>query len=213
MLLRVLPSINHYILADLGIYGITIIGQIKAGSTFIEHWKLTSLCIFHYRNYICQNSSAIIKKLKGSNLWCFWLHWRKEWCCQEKTYQSSGDSEKYRLWHIAKQIWCIFIQPGTILTYIHQAFWVNLAIHIGITLVQSPQIMPLFLCFRRDELCKNDPCLSLADVRLSIEQEFRALQVLGGNKWIAKSSECLEEYSYQQPKWVTLFQISVKSLE
>ena len=54
--------------------------------------------------------------------------------------------------------------------------------------------MPLFLCSRRDELCKNDPCLSLADVRLRIEQEFRPLQVLGGNKGIAKSSECLEEY-------------------
>ena len=36
---------------------------------------------------------------------------------------------------------------------------------MGITLGQTLQIMLIFLCVRHDELCKNDPCLSLADVR------------------------------------------------
>ena len=36
---------------------------------------------------------------------------------------------------------------------------------LGITLVEPPQIMPRFLCIRHNELCKNDPCLSLADIR------------------------------------------------
>ena len=36
---------------------------------------------------------------------------------------------------------------------------------LGITLVQPPQIMSIFLCVRHDELCKNDLFLSLADVR------------------------------------------------
>ena len=53
-LLCVLPFLHHYILAYLGIYGITN----------IEDWKLTSLR--NYTNYISQNSSKIIKKLKRS---------------------------------------------------------------------------------------------------------------------------------------------------
>ena len=47
-------------------------------------------------------------------------------------------------------------------------FWIDLVIYtsiLGITLAHPPQIMPIFLCVRHDKLCKNDPCLSLADVR------------------------------------------------
>ena len=46
-------------------------------------------------------------------------------------------------------------------------FWIDLVIYtpvLKIKLAQLPQIMPIVLCVRHDELCKNDPCLSLTDV-------------------------------------------------
>ena len=71
------------------------------------------------------------------------------------------------------------------LSYIHKAFWINLVIHmcnkrrvLGITLLQTPKIMPIFLCVQRDKLCKNDPCLSRAGVRLERKRSEDAGQMI-----------------------------------
>ena len=65
---------------------------------------------------------------------------------------------------------CFFKQPNMLLSYLHEAFWINLVIYmyyqrtvLRITFAQPAQIMLIFLCVWHDELCKNDPCLCLAD--------------------------------------------------
>ena len=114
-----------------------------------------------------------------------WLHTKEKNDVVKKKNTSLFETLKNRFWHFTKRIWCIVKKPSTLLSYIHKAFWINLVIHmcnkrrvLGITLLQTPKIMPIFLCVRRDKLWKNDPCLSRAGVRLERKRSEDAGQMI-----------------------------------
>ena len=110
-----------------------LLDRSKMGNTCIEHWKLTSLCISLYTNYICQKSSTIIKKFKRSQEKLWWRQSLMLLTTPKKTMTllSKNIPVFWKIYALTlyKHIWCIFKQPSTLLSYIHETFWINLAIH------------------------------------------------------------------------------------